>query len=131
MVRLPWRTDSGDERADNSEELEPREKEREDAIITCECQDGTLSVYETEVFLERTSRSKFADKPILMDEITGVEYSEGIVIGYIQIEQVDFENSDGGFLSAPVDENTLHFGHGKRECVREGRDAILERVSSA
>lgn len=128
MVRLPWRSDSGDERADNSEESEPREKEQEDAIITCECQDGTLSVYETEVFLERTSRSKFADKPIAMNEITGVKYSEGIVIGYIQIEQVDFENSDGGTFSAPVDENTLHFGHGKRDCVSEGRDAILERV---
>jgi len=147
MVRLPWQKKSGDQ----SEE--PAGTAPEDAagdaagtaagdeagdgnggdpddesLVSCNCQDGTIAVYEGRVEIERTSRSKFDDKTIPMGEISGVGYSTGIVIGYIQIEQAGFENSDGGFLSSPVDANTLHFGHGVRDCASEARDAILERA---
>lgn len=157
MVRLPWRKTSGDQSGesagtapedaagdaagtapedaagtaagDEAGEGDGNGGDPDDEpLVSCNCQDGTISVYEDRVGIERTSRSKFDDKVIPMDEISGVGYSTGIVIGYIQIEQAGFENSDGGFLSSPVDANTLHFGHGVRDCASEARDAILERA---
>jgi hypothetical protein len=118
MVRLPWRDGS----EENGSETHP------DAVVVCECQDGTLAVYEEAVHVERVSRSKFGDKTIPVDEISGVDYSGGITIGYIQIEQTGVPVGAGGLFSDPVNENTLHFGRGDRECAREARDAILERA---
>jgi len=63
-----------------------------------------------------------------MNQVRGIDHSDGIVIGYLQIEQVDFDGDEAGFLSAPVDENTLHFGHGRRDCAEQARGAILERA---
>jgi len=120
MVNLPWRSSD----ADDAEAADPHG----DTIVVCDLQDGTLAVYPDRVVLERASRSKFADKTILHEEIIDVEYSGGITIGYVQIEQVGFDVDEGGMLSDPVNENTLHFGRSKRECVREARDAILERA---
>jgi hypothetical protein len=119
MVRLPWRGDS-DAEGDSVDE-------DEEALVSCNFQDGTLSIYEDRIHIERVSRSKFADKWIAMNQVSDLDHSEGIVIGYLQIEQVDFDNDEAGFLSAPVDENTLHFGHGRRDCAEQARDAILER----
>ena len=141
MVRLPWQKEDGDQdwesAEDDGEDLDGEGgesaddagKDSDEPLVSCDCQDGTISVHEDQVQIERTSRSKYDDKRIPMDRIAGVEYSTGIVIGYIQIEQTGVENSDGGVISSPVDENTLHFGHGVRDCAGEARDAILERAA--
>jgi len=125
MVRLPWQKEDGDQDWESADDGE----DSDEPLVSCDCQDGTISVHEDQVRIERTSRSKYDDKRIPMDGIVGVEYSTGIVIGYIQIEQTGVENSDGGVISSPVDENTLHFGHGVRDCAGEARDAILERAA--
>ena len=136
MVRAPWRRTSDDDDTeqnthsdDTADTAETELSADEDPIVSCEFQDGTLSVYEKLLHIERHSGSKFDDKWIAMNQVRGVTYVENIVIHYIQIEQVDFENSTGGMFSSPVDENTLHFGHGKRACAKRARDAILERTT--
>lgn len=130
MVRLPWR--DGDD--DESSQQEESEKDGSDyhvdldPIVTCSFQDGTLYVYEDQLFLERSERSKFEDKWIALDQIRTVTYAKRLVISYLQIDQVDFENSDSGLISSPVDENTFHFGYGERDCAKRARDEILERL---
>lgn len=94
-------------------------------IVTCKFQDGTLSVYDDHVFIERAGPSKFEDKTIPREEITDVTYAKGIAIGFLQIEQEGFENDTKGFLSSPVDGNTLHFGRGARDCAERARDELL------
>ena len=142
MVKLPWRRrstpdpdDWDDEGADADSGVDADGKlddhsaeERADPIVVCRFQDGTLAVYDDRVKIERPSRSKFDEKWIAINQIRSVTYRERLVIHYIQFEQVDFENDGEGFLSTPVDENTLHFGRGKRPCAREARDAIRERI---
>ncbi|PSP82482.1 hypothetical protein BRC83_09285 [Halobacteriales archaeon QS_1_68_17] len=97
-------------------------------VVSCECQGGTVSVYEDRVLIERSSRSMFEDKTIPMMEISGVEYTGGIVSGHLQIQQSGFDHDDGGFLTHPVDANTLYFPRAKRECARRARDEILSRA---
>jgi hypothetical protein len=104
--------------------------ERGDPVVSCTLQGGTLSVYEDRVVIERSSASIHEDKTIPMDEIRGVAYSGGWLTGHIQIEQVGVEPAEAGFLSHPVDENTLYFPRSKRSEAAEARDAILERASA-
>jgi hypothetical protein len=96
-----------------------------DATLICEFQDGTLILYPDHVRIERVDRSRFDDKSIPADEITGVDLSKGITIGYSQIEQRNVTVDSGGLLSDPVNENTLHFGRGGRDCAGEARTEIL------
>jgi hypothetical protein len=124
MVDLPW-FGSNDDETDGADSGSTRHA---DAVVVCEFQDGSMAVYDDEVVIERVSRSRFVDKTIPLDDITGVDYSGGITIGYIQIEQSGVPVDAGGLFSDPVNENTLHFGRGDRECAREIRDAILERA---
>ena len=154
MVRLPWRRispEGGDEESsegendDGTDEGEsagsPRESDAtdeprdpskdEEPVVSCQFQDGKLSVYDDVLHIERASGSKFSDKWIAMNQVRGVTYTERLLIHYIQIAQTDFVNDEEGFLSTPVDENTLHLGHGKRDCARRARDAILERAPAA
>lgn len=98
--------------------------------MTCKFQDGTLKIHEDRVVIERARRSKFDDKEIAMDQVRGITYSKRLVISYLQIEQVDVENSEGSLLSTPVDENTLHFGRGKRSCAKRARDEVLSRANA-
>ena len=155
MVRLPWRRDSsdaedeelaegdvsaGDTTASADEEREPDPAEAdaddvgdptdEDPLLACQFQDGKLSVYDDVLHIERASGSKFSDKWIPLTEVTGVTYTERLLIHYIQIQQRGVDNDEEGFLSTPVDENTLHLGHGKRDCARKARDTILERTGT-
>jgi len=123
MIDLPWGR-GGDE----SEPTADAESNHPDAVVVCAWQDGTLVVYGDRVVIERVSRSSFDDKTIPVDEITGVDYDEGITIGYLQVEQAGVPVDTGGLLSDPVNENTLHFGRGAREEARAARDAILERA---
>ncbi|MFB6207465.1 MAG: DUF4429 domain-containing protein [Haloglomus sp.] len=128
MVDVPWRRSSdGDADADADEG--PTPDPHADAVVVCEFQDGTIAVYDDRVVIERVSRSRFDDRTISLDEVTGVDYSEGITIGHLQLEQTGVDASSGGLLSDPVDENTVHFGRGSRDCAREVRDAVLERAS--
>ena len=124
MVDLPWRGEGDEEASDPT----PGPVDDVDPVVTCEFQDGTLNVYDDEVVIERTSRSKFAEKTIPLIEVTGVTYAERLVISYIQIEQAGFENDTASRLSTPVDENTLHLGRGKRSCAKQARDAIHARL---
>lgn len=125
MVDLPWRgADEGDADA-GADDPAPHA----DAVVVCECQDGTLAVYEDEVVIDRVARSKFDDVTVPMDEIAGVTYEAGITMGYVQIERVGADLDSGGLLSDPVDPYTLHFQRSGRECTREARDAILERAT--
>jgi len=123
MARLPWRAGSDDD-GDDEEERTSREADGE-PIVECAFQDGTLLVYEDRVVIERAGPSKFDDKTIPREDVTDVRYAKGIVIGYLQIEQAGFENASGGFLTSPVDENTLHFGRGARDCAQGARDELL------
>lgn len=123
MVRLPWRR--GD---DEEDEEDDEDEEDEEPLVSCSFQDGSLSVYEGRVHIERSSSSKFETKSIPTDEIQDVSYSSGRVIGYLQIEQAGIEAADGGRFSAPVDENTLHFGYGSRDCAQKARDTIFEQM---
>lgn len=117
MVRWPWSRD-------DDTPTDPRDDVDAEPLIVCEFQDGTLYVYPDHVYIARSSHSTFEDKAIARSEITDVTYSKGS-ISYLQLEQVDFENDDGGLLSSPVDENTLHFGRGGRECAQQAREELL------
>lgn len=97
-------------------------------LVTCEFQDGTLRVHEQYVAIDRSSRSKFADKEIPLGEITEVTYSKRLVISFLQIHQSGVETEDESLLSTPVDENTLHFGRGKRACATRAAEAIRHRL---
>jgi len=105
-------------------------EEADDPLVSCSLQGGTLSVFEDRVVIERSSASIHEDKTIPMEEIRGVAYSGGWLTGHVQIEQVGLEPAEAGFLSHPVDENTLYFPRSKRSDAREARDAILERASA-
>ncbi len=133
MVKLPWRSDDGpsvddavDEDADWSSVDEPDD---EAAVVSCEFQDGVLRVYDDRVAIDRTGASSFEDKTIPVEEILDVAYAGRLVIGYLQIEQIRVPPDSASRFSTPVDENTLHFGRGKRDCARRARDAILERLA--
>jgi hypothetical protein len=124
MVDLPWRGRGEDAATPDEESIE-----REAVVVSCECQDGTLLVTDDAVHIRRSSRSKFADRRIDLAEVRDVVYAPRLVIGYVQIEQAGFETDEASRLSTPVDENTVHFGRGKRACAERASDAILERVS--
>lgn len=131
MVRLPWRRSSEDETGKPAAEDETEEPATEDGpepAVSCRFQDGTLSVYGDRVTIERPAKSRFVDTEIPAGEITGVEFSAGLTIGYLQVRRAGVEADEAGLLSDPVDENTVHFGRSERECAREARDAILERA---
>lgn len=100
------------------------------ARVTCEFQDGTLYVLEDEVYIERSSRSKFEDKRIPMVEVEDVSYSKRFVISFIQIVQRGLEPDEETRFSTPVDENTLHLGRGKRDCAKRARDEIFARMDA-
>jgi len=119
MVRWPWRR--GAETDD--------EDDHPDAVVVCRFQDGTLVVYEERVVVERPGRSRFDDVAIPLAEVVGVDYDEGLTIGYLQIERTGVDPDAGGLLSDPVNERTVHFGRGDRSCARRARDAVLERAS--
>jgi hypothetical protein len=117
MVRLPWgrnanESDGGDDHPD--------------AVVVCRFQDGTLVVYDDRVVVERPPRSRFADTTIPLAEVVGIDYDEGITIGYLQVERAGVDPDDGGLLSDPVNERTVHFGRGNRSCARRARDAVEE-----
>lgn len=101
----------------------------EEPIESCPLQGGTLSVYADRIEIDRSRASIHEDKTIPLDEVTGVNYSGGLVAGYIQIVQQGLEPAEAGFLSKPVDENTLYFARSKRPSARRARDAILERAT--
>lgn len=122
MMDLPWR------RSDEDAETGGDDAPHADAIVACTFQDGTIAVYDDRVVIERVSRSKFDDRTIPVDEITGVDHQKGITIGYLQVQQTGVEATSGGLLSDPVDSNTVHFGRGNRDCAKRARDAILERA---
>lgn len=141
MVRLPWRRGSGETTEGTREPEDAPEAEETgepvaaddgpEPVVSCDFQDGTLSVYEDRVRIERPGRSRFDDTSIPAGEITGVEFSAGLTIGYLQIEREGVAGDTGGLLSDPVDEHTVHFGRGDRACAREARDAILERAGGS
>ncbi|WP_318566860.1 hypothetical protein [Salinigranum marinum] len=126
MIDLPWggdRDDAGDTSTDGV-----GEQAHAEAVVVCVFQDGTLAVYEDRVVVERTARSRFDDRTVPFDEICGVDFAGGITIGYIQLELVGVTPDTGGLLSDPVNERTLHFGWGDKECAKRARDAIVERA---
>jgi len=126
MVNFPWRNDP----AEDEQEGTPADEESSgEPLLTCTFQDGSLEVHEDRIVIERARRSKFDDKEIAMDQVRGITYSKRLVISYLQIDQVDVENSRGSLLSTPVDENTLHFGRGKRNCAKRARDEVQARAT--
>lgn len=118
MVELPG---LGDSTGDASEQ--PVD---EDPFVSCSFQDGTLHVYDDWIYIERPDRSKFDDKAIELADVWDVTYEKRLVISYLQIEQRGVEADEDSLLSTPVDENTLHFGRGKRDCAKRARDAIRD-----
>jgi hypothetical protein len=124
MVDLPWQNDTQDETEHREEETVQGR-----ALVYCEFQDGTIVVFDDQVVIERSSRSKFADKRIPIEEIRDVVYEKRLVISYLQIAQEGVELGEASRLSTPVDENTLHFGRGKRDCAKRARDAIYDQLA--
>lgn len=116
------RADGGDTGGPPAEDEEP--------IVSCTFQDGTLLVYQDAVVIERARRSRFDDKRIDLRDVEDVTYRKRLVISFIQIEQRGVETDDASLLSTPVDENTLHFGRGKRNCAQRARDEILSRIAT-
>jgi len=133
MVELPWsRGDPADESGDTGGDRggddaagAAGDDDHAEALVVCRFQDGRLAVYADRVVIERARRSRFDDKTIPIDEIEDVTLTNGLVVGYLQIEQVGVEPDSGGLLSSPIDENTLHFGHGGRDCASTARTEIL------
>jgi len=129
MVEFPWSRGGADDATDDGADGGGGEAEtagdHADALVVCTFQDGTLAVYADRVVVERARRSRFDDKTIPIDEIEDVTLTNGLVVGYLQIEQVGVEPDSGGLLSSPIDENTLHFGHGGRDCASTARTEIL------
>lgn len=119
------RSDSGAEEAFLAEydEAEP--------IVSCKFQDGTLYVYQDMIHIERRKGSRFTDKWIALTEIHEVTVRKRLFINFLQLEQAGFETGSGGFITTPVDENTLHFGRGKRDCAERAADEIRKRVGIA
>jgi len=117
-------------RNDEPEEPSAGGSTESDPLVTCEFQDGTIRVYENTVHIERSARSKFTDKAIPIEQIVDVVYSKRLVISYLQIHQSGVETDDENLLSTPVDENTLHFGHGKRACATRAAETIRSRLGS-
>lgn len=113
-------------RADGGEPAAPPAEG--EPIVSCQFQDGELLVYRDSVTIERAKPSKFDDKRIALHDVVEVIYRKRLVISFIQIEQRGFETDDASLLSTPVDENTLHFGRGKRDCAQRARDEILSRI---
>ena len=122
MVNLPW---GGDDDPDDGKGGATAGGAHPDAIVACEFQDGTLVVYPDRVEIHRVDRSRFDDLTIPAEEITGVDFSKGITIGYIQIERAGVTVDSGGVLSDPVNSNPLRFGRGGRDCATEAREEIL------
>ena len=116
MVNLPGRTEPSEDEA-------PIDG---DVAITCAFQDGSLYVGESALYIDRSARSQFDDKRIDFAGVRDVTYERRLVISYLQNEQDGVEAAEGSLLSTPVDENTLHFGRGKRDCARRARDAIRD-----
>jgi hypothetical protein len=127
MIDLPWGGDRGDDTPETAADTVD-EGGHPEAVVVCEFQDGTLAVYEDRVVVERPARSRFDDRTIPFNEISGVDFDGGITIGYIQLELVGVTPDTGGLLSDPVNERTLHFGWGDKECARRAQDAIVERA---
>ncbi|MFB6090003.1 MAG: hypothetical protein ABEJ97_03000 [Halobellus sp.] len=123
MVEFPWSRGAADGASGADDADHP------EALVVCSFQDGTLVVYPDRVVIERVDRSRFDDKTIPVDEIEGVDLSNGITIGYIQIEQAGVPVDTGGLLSDPVNENTLHFGYGGRDCAAKARTEILAHAT--
>jgi len=126
MIDLPWGGDRDDAQGTAVDAV--GEETRAEAVVVCEFQDGTLAVYDDRVVIERPARSRFDDRTLAFDEISGVDFAGGITIGYIQLELVGVTPDTGGLLSDPVNERTLHFGWGDKECAKRARDAIVERA---
>lgn len=114
--------------ADGAGEADGERGAADEPLVPCRFQGGTLSVYADHVALERSSASLFEDKRIPMAEVRGVDLSPGILTGHVQIRQAGVEPGAAGFLSHPVDENTLYFPRLRRGCAERARDAILERA---
>jgi len=117
MVDLPGRNGGSDGATDTTDE---------ESLVSCTFQDGTLYVYDEWLRIERPGRSKFADKEVELADVRGVAYEKRLVISYLQVDEAGVENDEGGLFSTPVDENTLHFGRGMRDCARRARDAIRD-----
>lgn len=95
-------------------------------LVSCAFQDGTLDVYSEWLHIERPDRSAFDDTAIELNDVRGVTYEKRLVISYLQIETDAVDPDEASLFSTPVDENTLHFGRGKRDCARRARAAIRD-----
>jgi hypothetical protein len=143
MVRLPWRrgdpeddeegatsdgraTDAGAGADDEGD----GDGDGDGPLVRCEFQDGTVSVHADRVRIERPARSRFDDRTVPMEEVEGVNLETGGSVGHLQVVQRGVEPDAGGFLSDPVDPNTVHFTRSGRECAREARDAVLARAGA-
>ncbi|SNR52151.1 hypothetical protein [Halorubrum vacuolatum] len=100
-----------------------------ESIVECQFQNGSISVYDTYLTIERAKGSNYENKRIEMNEIYDVTHTSGIITGHIQIHQHGVEPDAGGFFTHPVDENTLYFQRAKRSCAEQARDAIIERMA--
>lgn len=100
----------------------------DDPILTCTFQNGSLSVYDTHLEIDRVRRSNYDDKLIEMDDVIGVKFHPGILTGHLQIEEHGVEPDHGGRITHPVDENTLYVPRSKRQCAKRAREMIRELV---
>jgi len=100
-----------------------------DPLVTCRFQDGTLYVLPDAVYVQRAKRSRFDDREIPFEDLEDVTYEKRLVISYLQLVERGVEPATGSRFSTPVDERTLHFGRGMRDCARRARDEILASMA--
>lgn len=98
-------------------------------LVTCRFQDGTLYVLPDAVYIQRAGRSRFDDREIPFEDVEAVTYEKRLVISYLQVVERGIEPASGSRFSTPVDERTLHFGRGQRDCARRARDEILSLIA--
>ncbi len=126
MGWLPWST--SDDAPDAGPEPTFEGAPAADPVVACSFQDGTVFVYEDGLYIDRPPRSTFQEKWILTDQISDVVLDSKLTVHYLQIRQQEASHDVGGLFSTPVDENTVHFGRGKRDCAKRAKTAIRDQI---
>jgi hypothetical protein len=136
-MKLPWQSGEDDGTGTAPDDGPPPDADADadaapvpdgEPLVECAFQDGTLRVYAEGIHVERPWRSRFDDVWIPAEEVDGVDYDEGLLVGSLQVVRVGVAPDAGGLLSDPVNERTVHFGRGQRECASEARDEIEARA---
>jgi uncharacterized membrane protein len=111
----------------------------DDYIMMADGRNGQLTLFEHKVRISRkgiisTLTNPFkGDKDIRLDDITSIQFREPgtATVGYIQIGQSGYDESDDGVFDATSDENSVTFAKGVLDDFKQIREEIEKRRISA